>query len=259
MSSLWLAPAARRCAVAIVVGMLGLGLGAGGARAAGWATRDYVAAGVPDLGRAWSTADIRKAVDAISRAVAGHPERLPRKGDPRSGAVFAKLLEAPAFDRTAAVDDQVTAHFERYRALADAGDLYKAVAVKSMPPEWVAYYGVVLHEATELEKLSAAYIAALKPGDDRLPHRRALVAKLHDGTGTMLLMQLVVAIGDNVAVPERVGALRNLTDAAPAMLPVIPPRFAKVLRNDVTTLVGATHGEVHDAAVRLQKALAAVP
>src|ERR1043166_3051202 len=173
---------ARRCSVVAVVVALGLGLGAGAARADGWGAREYAAAGVPDLGRKWSTAEIRTAVDAIKRAVAGHPERLPRAGDAHSGAVFAKLLEPPpAVDPSAAVDDQVAAHFERYRALADAGDLYGAVAQRSMPPEWVALYGVVLHEAAELAKLWKPFVAALPPGDDRLPHRRALVTKLHEG------------------------------------------------------------------------------
>src|SRR4051812_33985372 len=50
---------ARRRGVVAVVIALGLGLGAGGADAGGWGTREYAAAGVPDLGRPWSAADIR--------------------------------------------------------------------------------------------------------------------------------------------------------------------------------------------------------
>jgi len=41
------------------------------------------------------------------------------------------------------------------------------------------------------------------------------------------MLQLVVAIGDNVAVSERVAALRNLTEAAPTTLPVISPRVGR--------------------------------
>jgi len=247
----------RRCVLAVAVAMLVLGVR--GARAADWATRDYVAAGVPDLGRRWSTADIREAVDAITRAAARHPERLPRYRHASSGAVFAKLLKPPPEDRTVAVDAQVAAHFERYRALADAGNLYGAVAQRAMPREWIELYGVVLHEAAAIEQLSGPFIAALAPGDDRLPARRAMVAKLRDGTGNMLMLQLAVAIGDNVAVAERIAALHNLTEVAPTMLAVIEPRFAHALRKDVTTLAGATSGELHDAAVRLQRAIARTP
>jgi hypothetical protein len=246
-------------ALALALAVAMLVLGARGARGAGWGTSDYVAAGVPDLARPWSTAEIRKAVDAITRASAGHPERLPRHRSASSGAVFAKLLELPPQDRTASVDAQVVAHFERYRALADAGDLYGAVARQAMPREWIELYGAVLHEAVALEQLSGPFIAALAPGDSRLPERRAMVAKLHASTGKMLMLQLVVAIGDNVAVAERIAALHNLTDTAPAMLAVIEPRFAHALRNDVKTLAGATRGDLHDAAVRLQRAIAGAP
>src|SRR4029079_12996938 len=67
-----------RCTLAAASAVALLVLGARDARAADWGTRDYIAAGVPDLGRPWSNADLRKAVDAIIRAAAGHPERLPR-------------------------------------------------------------------------------------------------------------------------------------------------------------------------------------
>lgn len=236
-----------------------LAFGAREARAADWATRDYAAAGVPDLGRRWSTADLRKAVDAIARAAVGHPERLPRYRNARSGAVFAKLLEPPLVEQTTAIDAQVVKHFERYRALVDAGELYGAIAQRSMPREWIELTGVVLLEAAALEQLSGPFIAALTPSDDRLPARRAMLAKLHQGTGNMFLLQLVVAVDDNTAVAERIAALRNLTDAAPPMLAVIPPKVAHTLRKDATTLAGASRGELHDAAVRLQRAIAVTP
>jgi hypothetical protein len=43
------------------------------------------------------------------------------------------------------------------------------------------------------------------------------------------------------------------------MLPVIPARFAGVLRRDVTRLADATKGDLHEAAVQLQRAIAATP
>jgi hypothetical protein len=161
----------------------------------------------------------------------------------------------PLIPSAAAVDAQVVAHFERYRALADAGDLYGAIARRSMPREWIELYGVVLSEAAALERLPQPFIAALAPGDPRLPDRRAMIAKLREGTGKMLMLHLVVAIGDNVAVGERIAALRNLTQAAPTMLPVISPRIARAIRKDVTRLAGVTRGELHDAVVRLQRAI----
>jgi hypothetical protein len=243
----------RGCAVAVTVAILLLG---GGARAAAWGSKEYAAAGVPDLRRRWSTADLRTAVDALTRAVAGHPERLPRAHDPSSGPVFAKLLDPPPLDPAAAIDAQVLAHFERYRALVDAGALYGAIAQRAMPPEWVALQGIVLHEAAELERRSAPFLAALPPGDDREPDRRAMIAKLRDGTGRMLMLQLVVAIDDKLAAEVRIAALQNLTESAPTMLPVIAPRVAHALRKDVTTLAGATRGDVHEAALRLQRAIA---
>jgi hypothetical protein len=247
----------RRCVIAVVISLLVIG--ARSAHAAGWSTRDYIAAGVPDLTRPWSTKDLRNAVDAITRAAAGHAERLPRYHSPSSGAVFAKLMEPPKEEVAAEVDAQVAAHFERYRALVDAGSLYSAIARQSMPREWIELTGVVLHEAVALEQLSGPFIAALPPGDDRLAGRRAMVAKLHDGTGKMLMLHLVVAIGDNVAVAERIAALDNLTQSAPPMLAVIAPRAAAALRNDVTRLAAETSGELHDAAVRLQRAMARAP
>lgn len=243
----------RRCACAILLAVLFLG---GAAHAAPWASRDYVAAGVPALHQPWSTAELRRAVEALTRAVAGHPERIPRAHDAASGAVFAKLLEPIPVDPRASVDAQVLAHFERYRALVDAGALYGAVAQRSMPPEWLALQGIVLRETVELERLSGPFLAALPPGDDRLPARRDMIAKLHDGTGRALMLQLVVAVGDNVAVAERLAALDNLSAVAPALLPTVSPRVARAIRKDVTTLAGRTQGDLRDAALRLQAAIA---
>jgi hypothetical protein len=50
---------------------------------------------------------------------------------------------------------------------------------------------------------------------------------------------LVVAIGDNVAVAERIAALHNLTEAAPTMLAVIEPRYAARTGSGTRAIGGA--------------------
>src|SRR4051794_24919887 len=94
-----------------------LACGPRGAPPEAWGTADYVAAGVPDPGHAWSSAELTKASAAIAAAAADHDDRLPRFRGARSGAVFARLLEAPADDATRPVAPRLGEHLARYEAL----------------------------------------------------------------------------------------------------------------------------------------------
>ena len=238
--------------------LVGLALGwltssAGTAAAEAWATRDYIAAGVPDPGHPWSLTELDKAVGAITEAAADHPERLPRYRHASSGAVFARLIAEPRDDRAASIANQVGAHLARFDALNKAAKLY-ANGLGPPPREQIELFGVLLHESVALGALVEPFLASFPADDPSLPARRDGLAQFRQGGGAMMIGSLMIA--DNKAVPDadRLVVLRNLEETIAALLPVAPAAQQEAIRAYLAKLVKAMRGGLRAAAVRLQGA-----
>jgi len=237
------------CLVAVL-----LAYGFHDARADAWGTSDYVAAGVPDPAGAWSSAELKKAVDAIAQAAADHPERLPRYRGAKSGAVFAKLLEAPRDDFAAPITTRLGAHLERFEAVNRASKLY-ANGLGAPPREQIELFSALLHEAVEIGALSGPFLATFSRDDPSLPVRRKGLITFREGVGGMLLGSAMIADNRQVPDADRLVVLGYLADTAPALLPPLPIAAQDSIRAYIDKLVVATKGDLHDAAVRLQRAI----
>jgi len=220
-----------------------------------WGTSDYVAAGVPDPGHPWTSAEIAKASDAIAQASTDHADRLPRYNGARSGKVFASLVATPADDPAEPPTAKLGAHLARFQALDKVSKLYLRGL---LPPtrDQIELFDALLHEAVALDALSAAFLASFAADDPSLPARRAGLEKFHTGVAGMLLGSVMVA--DNRGVPDedRLVVLRYLADTAPSLLPNIPAARQDEIRSYVAKLADATSGEIHDAAARVNAAIA---
>lgn len=63
----------------------------------------YRAAGVPEVDRAWNAADYQRCLDVFVELVRTGRGDLPRAASPRSGAVFARLVDASNFEAPAGI------------------------------------------------------------------------------------------------------------------------------------------------------------
>ncbi len=70
-----------------------------GVSSTAWAAEDpsltaaeYEALGVPAADRTWGTAEYEAAAAALGKLAASNPERLPRRGSSKSGAVFERIV-----------------------------------------------------------------------------------------------------------------------------------------------------------------------
>lgn len=224
-----------------------------------WATRDYVAAGVPDPGRPWSTAELQQAVDAIARAAADHPERLPRHRGASSGPVFARLVEERTDDKTAPIGARFAAHTERVGALTQAFKLYGDGVSRPPVREQFELMHAMLREAMVIGALSDPFLATFRADDPSLPTRRDGLAKLGLGVGGMLLGSILMSADRRVPLADRLVLLRYISDAAPSLFPKVPATFQESIRTTLAKLVEGTTGELHDAAVRVQRSIGAPP
>jgi hypothetical protein len=232
-----------------------LACGSHDARAEAWGTSDYVAAGVPDPAGAWSSAKLKTAVDAIDQAAAGHPERLPRYRGAKSGAVFAKLLDRPRDDFSAPVTARLGMHLERFEAFNKASKLY-ANGLGPPPREQIELFSALLHEAVAIGDLSGPFLATFSRDDPSLPTRRQGLVTFREGVGGMLLGSVMVADNQQVPDADRLVVFGYLADTAPALLPPLPAKVQESVRTYIDKLAAATKGDLHDAAVRVQRAIA---
>ena len=219
-----------------------------------WGTSDYVAAGVPDPAHPWTNEEISKASDVIAQAATAHADRRPRYKGPRSGAVFARLVAAPADEPAAPPTAQLGAHMVRFEALNKASKLYLNGL---LPPtrEQIEIFDALLHEAVAIDALSMPFLASFSADDPSLPARRAGLDKFHVGVGAMLLGSVMIADNRGVAEDDRLAVFRYLADTAPVLLPRIPADQQQQIRSYVGKLVEATSGKIHDAAVRVNDAI----
>lgn len=241
-------------AIVLAGGMREVRADIGGAKVDAWGTAEYVAAGAPDPGRAWSTAELGKAVDAIAQAVADHAERLPRYRGAKSGKVFARLIEVSPEDMSLAVTDRMIAHLQRYEAMNKASKWY-ANGLGPPPREQIELFAVLLHESVVLSGIVGPFMATFARDDPSLPARRNGLLKFREGVAEMLLGSAMVADDRRVPDADRIVVFRYLEEAAPVLLPTLPAERQAPIRSYIEKLAAATKGDLHDAAVRVQRAI----
>jgi hypothetical protein len=234
-------------------------LDARSASAEEWGTRDYVAASVPDPGRPWSSAELQQAVDAIARAAADHLERLPRHHSARSGPVFARLIEERPDEQTAPIGIRIAAHGERFGALGQAFKLYGDGVSRPPVREQIELTHAMLREAMAIGALSDPFLATFRADDPSLAVRRDGLAKLYVGVGEILLGSILVSADLRVPQADRLVLLRYVADAALSLFPKVPAKLQESIRTTLAKLIEGTTGELHDAAVRVQRLIGARP
>ncbi len=209
-----------------------------------WGEADYVKAGLPAVDHPWTDAELKGAVDVLSKETTGHRERLPHRGGAKSGAVFERLVEAPpaASDPTQAY----VAHADRFDVLNKISKLYVASEMASASAEYYAITGRLLHEAQALELGAEAFLATFSADDPTRPTREAGFAKMRSGWSTMLLGGLMMV--SDVRAPEsaRIALSKDLA----AVLPTMYPRSEPGTKQMIQEQLGKMHDLFKDGALK---------
>jgi len=230
-----------------------LACGARGAPPEAWGTADYVAAGVPDPGHAWSNAELVKAGTAITAAADGHEDRLPRYRGARSGAVFARLIEAPADDATRPVALRLGEQLARYQTLNDVQKRYlHGLATPSR--EQIELAGALLHESVTMMALVDPFLATFSADDPSLETRRNGLATFRRGSADLLYGAVMVADDRRPPTEDRVAMLRHVAETIGPLWPALPVPRRDEIRAYLVKLSEATTGALHDVAAQAVQA-----
>lgn len=196
-----------------------------------WGEADYVKAGLPAVDHPWTVAELKAAVAVLASATTGHRDRLPHRGGAKSGAVFERLVEAPA----AAADpaQAYIAHAERFDVLNQISKLYVASEMASANAEYYAITGRLLREALALELGAEAFLATFPADDPTRPTREAGFAQMRSGWSTMLLGSLMMV--SDVRGPEaaRIGLSQDLAAVLPTMYPRSEPGTKQMIKDQL--------------------------
>lgn len=203
-------------------------------------TDQYVAAGVPDPGHVWTTADLETAATALSHL---ERERLP----PHTSAIFAKLVAPAADDPSAPIEQRMQDRGARYETLNRASKLY---AVSSR--EQLDLFAALLTEGVAISKLADPFLATFPPDDPKLPIRREGIAKMYSGYGAMLLGALLILDNRQLPIEVKRALLSNLIVTWPALYPKLVAEQQTTLRETLDKLAAAPSGPIHDELVRLR-------
>jgi hypothetical protein len=219
-----------------------------------WTVRDYMQAGVPDPGHAWSSSELTAAVAAI----AGHPDHLPRFQGERSGAVFARVTAALPDDPTATVKDRLNDLVEGQEALRTFTKLYVGGMSDVPRREPIEATGALLDLYVVTDPLMKPFLASFKPDDPSLPTRVNGLHEMRVGEGTMMRGMVMIASDTRAELEVRRVSLSHVTHAVAVLFPSLGADDQKEIRDLVAKLVDGSTGSLHDDAVALQHALPAV-
>jgi hypothetical protein len=216
-----------------------------------WTVRDYMQAGVPDPGHAWSSSELTAAVAAI----AGHPDHLPSFQGARSGAVFARVVAPAPDDPAAAVKDRFVDLAERAEALRTFAKLYIGGPSDVPRREPVEAWGTMIDDYVVLEALAQPFLATFGSGDRSLPSRVDGLRKMHEGEGEMLRGLVLMASDSRADLAVRRAILGHAAHAVAGLFPSFGASDQQEIRDSVGKLVDGTTGALHDDAVAMQHAL----
>jgi hypothetical protein len=245
----------KRILLTLVTLIAGCGNRGSSLPAEAWGTADYVAAGVPDPGHAWTDVEVVTASHAIQRESADHRERLPRYRGAKSGAVFARLVEAPAPDDPAiAIVERFKGHMERGEALNALSKLYGFGRNPVPSRDEIELFGAMLREMATEMALIDPFLASLGP-DGRTPARLGGLEQARRGAGGMVTGALMIVDGAGLALDDKRALVQHLTPALPSLFAQLLPDTQHDVRGRLAALVDATDGPLHDDLVAAQRAL----
>jgi hypothetical protein len=199
---------------------------ASGAPADGSLTADeYAKLGIPPADRAWSVAEMIAASRAVAALARERPAQLPRRGSPRSGAVFARLTSAEAFssltDRALPLDQRmplVAGYLPAYSELTKAYvAAFRAKAVGG--GELIACSMLGLRFIAVVPAVTDEFLATLDPKDAKYAVRLEGLDKTKVGLAGM-------AFGALITLGERSSfAARDLGELADCVAATFPAFF----------------------------------
>lgn len=212
-----------------------------------WTTADWVQAGVPDPGHAWTADELDVAVKAIQKAVSADRHRLPAFHGNRGGAVFARVVSPAADDPNA----ELRARFPKLGVALEAHrafvHLYPVDALEPATREAIEAFGAMFDDYARIEPLADPFMATFGSDDATLPVRQSALDKMQAALAVMIHAALLVGADARAHIADRVA----LVDYVGRVLPVAFPHFAAdaqaQIRSDLNILLHRTTGDLHDA------------
>lgn len=185
----------------------------------------YRAAGVPDIDRRWSRADYERCLRVFADLLRGGRGDLPRRGSPRSGALFARLVDTDNFVG-------VTDTAERAQRLQGYLDVYPGLLQIYSPAndeldfsieqtELIASLLELLKSALDSSRDASAADAAWSPSYER---QKQMALGVVRGASTML------AEPERYSPPLRQYLKAALARLAPGLEPHLEPDAAREVR-----------------------------
>jgi hypothetical protein len=217
-----------------------------------WGATDYTSHGLPDPGRTWTEAERTQAFVTIQQLTAANPERLPQFHGAKSGAIFDRLVEAPAADDPASpVEDRFARHLTRARLLASAGDLYRPTEDKGPPPrEAIELAGKALGELGAALAL-LDQIRAIAPAA-RTASRGEDLEGLPMTAATRVMALLEIADQVRLPVEDRRALVGYIAVALPAIFPRVPADQQQLIRETLAKQVEVIEDNRDDFAAALR-------
>ncbi len=207
-----------------------------------WGTTDYVAAGLPSIDHTWTIDEHEAAGAALAKAVEGHRERLPHLGGAKSGAVFARIAEPTPTARDVVLDPKTDfiVHARRFETTNLISKLYTVDPLAAATADYLALYGVLLHETVELDRTADPFLALYPAGDPTREARLGGLATMRRGWGEMLLGGLMICADIRVAEPVRIALAKQIAAVLPVVFAKLEPTAQQSIRGQLTTLRSST-------------------
>jgi hypothetical protein len=219
-----------------------------------WTVRDYMQAGVPDPGHAWSSSELKAAVAAI----AVHSDHLPSFEGSHSGAVFARVVAAAPDDPTATVKARMNDLMAREDALRAFAKLYLGGDRDVPRREPIEAWGTMLDIDVTLEPLMQTFLASFPPDAPSLGKRKEGLRKMRGGEGEMIRGMLTMASDTRADLAVRRAIVGHATHAVAGLFSSFGASDQLEIRGSLAKLVDGSSGALHDDAVAMQHALPAV-
>lgn len=221
-----------------------------------WTTGDYVKAGLPDPGHAWTSAELGAAVVVITKVSAGVPERLPSFRGAQSGAVFARLVAPTLVDPSGDVRVRFVALFDGEEAHHALMKLYSPAHPLDAPSrELIETFGALFDDYARLEPLLQPFLASFGASDPKHANRVAGMMKIWVGLGEMIAGAIMIADQKSVPVADRVAMLDYVAHVTAIGFVHLDADHQHRIRDSVAKLHAATTGPLHDAAARVLQTL----
>ncbi len=214
-----------------------------------WTTGDYVKAGVPDPGHAWTSAELGSAVAVVTKVSA---ERLPRFHGAQSGDVFARLVAPTLADPSGDVRIRFVALFDSEEAHHALMKLYMpAHALDAPSRELIETFGALFDDYTRMDPLLQPFLASFGASDPKHANRVAGMMKIWAGLGDAIIGAIMIADQKRVAIAYRVAMLDYVARVTPIAFVHLDADHQQRIRDYVTKLGAATTGPLRDAAARV--------